>query len=754
MREMPPDSTVVLSKPKRAKKERPEPVIGKDDPEAGVKKAMFGRIARKAVEQKQASAERKMVEAGWARNARLISAEAKLQEVNAQIVELTSAIFGAASKGTGKMQSIEEIREKIADGTENNSVVEAMMSMLDVLDLDRAAATKALLEAQEAVEKKPALEKMRGSEREHTLQNAEREMRETLERERHFETLLGGMSEASRSGWANSVFEGFVPYIEQRYLKPGAIAEQVLRQFVDDPESLSPTLRKSAEETVEKVFSQYIDTKIREIPLKNDALRDQLAAKIRETENTPAKRAEVFAAYLADPSPKKLSVNLVSPEAAQIAVREIVLQQGKASIDEMHTVLATFAVADSNISNSHLPKYFTDEERSIVVDARDGYPSQRVVRESERAVLERFGVKYNAPSPMIQEARGKLLDAQEYSVKMADAEKAVDRAIAKDWITEAQKKVDERIAQRVQNVKKQLDDVESDARRTKSAVMHFAGGVAEAIARIHLMSQGEEEDFHVEDWTDRLNEVYSSAAALNKRKVDARSFDGRIFHAVSSEESGIAQRVQYDVEDAYKQWVDNVSGALHGRLPTQDVWKVSNILSKQQIDSRRQKLSERVLDTKADANNRVWKQADSMKERATEVFHDQISPLVRSMKELAAEIDPLIDGALNALRTEMLPEAREYLATVLKKAEAAVKVSEKAKNNADEELERATAKQQELEKGFFSAFKKGAITKAVEDVEKAKLKCKDATRMFAKAKEHRNNVHAVHSRLAGDAILG
>ncbi len=746
MLELPP--MIAPETPKRERKTRQKPVIAPtESPEvSSVKKAMFGRLARKAVLEKQKRGAPEHVE-DVSKNTRAIEdARTAMQSVNQQIDELTSTILDMAEG-----RSLKDVEESVASGTEENGMLAAMISMRDTLNIEREEAGKTLASLETQAAKQPRMKKMSAKEHASALSNIEWEMNERIGEEERFEALLGGMQGPYDGQWEKSAFEKFVPYLEETYLVPGAVTNLVLKQYVENETSLSPTLLGSVKSAVDALVRRHVaHTRSGIVGV---SLRGRLEQSVYEKENTPDVRKALVDAYLADTSPEKELLRFIGPDAAQIAVREIALREGKANIDELRFVLATFAIEDSNVGNSHLPRFMKDDERRIIVAARGGKSFSGVAPEA-RPILEKHGVDWNGPSKLMNDAVDILQNAESYLTKLTEAESVVEKVVREDWTIASQKRVDAAVNDRAAGVVADVGRIEGDAQIALSEITRLAGTVTERSAKIHSLAQEQVTDFDANTWNSRLNDMHAAAQGLQKYRTFVRSLESRV-HSVVNNDGGaalIAPRVQQICETEHREWKDRLSNVLQNMLPKEDVWNISKVVSKYEIDRRIEHMSEAVMErNEADAKE-WWPKTESMMDRASATFREQIAPCKTQIKATIATVLPLPDSILNSLRTETLPEAREYLKNVGEDAEAKVKLCEKEVEDAERAFEFAKKKKVDLEGSFMSVFRTSAIKLADEDIAMAWNKVAEARRAKTHAIDYRSAVYSVESRLQGSML--
>ncbi len=731
--------------PKRERKTRKKPVIAPtESPEvSSVKRAMFGRLARKAVLEEQKRGAPEHVEDASKNMRALDDARAAMQSVNQQIDELTSTILDMAEG-----RSLEDVEKSVASGTEENGMLALMIPMRDTLNIEREEAEKTLASLETQVTKQPRMKKMSAEEHASALSNIEWEMNERIGEEERFETLLGGMQSPYDGQWEKSAFEKFVPYLEETYLVPGAVTNLVLKQYVENEASLSPALLDSVKSAVNTLVRRRVAKKVTQSGLADASLRGRLEQLTYEKENTPGVRREVVDAYLADTSPEKELLRFTGPDAAQIAVREIALREGKANIDELRFVLATFAIEESNVGNSRLPRFMEDDERRVIVAARGGKSFSGVAPEA-RPILEKHGVDWYGPSKLMEDAVGLLYKAQKYFIELSQVERSVNKALHEDWTTEAQRLIDATVADRAADVVRNLIALEKQVDSVSSDVLRITGNIAKRTENILTLTREDEKNFSADTWNAKLDDLFLVMRELQGGRDRARALESQITRVALGDRNvtSIAPRAQQICEEQHREWKGWLSRALPDTLPKQDVWDISKVASKSGIDRRIERMST-ALKEKDDADAKEWwPMVEDMTEKALTKFREQISPYLERAKGLVAELGPLPNDALRVLRTQMLPAAREYVQRVGADAEAKVKSCESAVEKAERNLESAKSKKTELEGKFLRALYGKAIQDAEKEIAQANEKIAEAKRGLTDAKSHRSAVYNVESRL-------
>ena len=149
------------------------------------------------------------------------------------------------------------------------------------------------------------------------------------------------LCEAYGGGWPTVQLREFGQYID-RALLDGKMTDLVLQQYIKNPEVLAPAIKKSIDAKIEEAIKQEVASRVVKVGLSDAKAREALMQKITQDAGSPEKKQAHLAALQELADKGEFKVDLSTPGAAAMAVREAMLAQGRLSAKEVVNIMATF----------------------------------------------------------------------------------------------------------------------------------------------------------------------------------------------------------------------------------------------------------------------------------------------------------------------------------------------------------------------------------------------------------------------------
>lgn len=313
-------------------------VIKPGEPGASAKSRLIERLERESEERARQAAEGRKVEKAAKESETATKIQARLSALQTQLKQLTAELE-APDLSAKKKTVYENIKADIEA---------KIVAVTNELSAERA---------------EPEVEPLKIDEKEHEaiLESIERSMLEVITQEASFERLLDDMrGDYTRSQYGDNRDKSswrLGPFIEEKYLEPGAVEKSVLQDYLANPDSLPKTLKDQAEDALRTMITEKVEASL-PAAITDQTLRATLRESLAKQYETDEEKKQMVEEYLSNGvvAGRKPIFDLEGVEATKIALREAVFTRGKMTIDEARAALALFGdnAADRFLENGEV----------------------------------------------------------------------------------------------------------------------------------------------------------------------------------------------------------------------------------------------------------------------------------------------------------------------------------------------------------------------------------------------------------------
>lgn len=709
------------NKQPREKKTRTKPVIAENDPNAVAKKRVFGRLARAEVTRKQEGAARVEAEAIKENENKRNAAESAYTTVQQQITELQAAL--------------KTIPEVIRSETE---------AILADLIIEKEAQERAM-EANVSKEKEhEGIEKMDAKEREAAYERIEGKMEQFVRSEERIEDLLSMCGGSDGLSWNNYRLNNLTSFLEKQYLKKGAIADEILRTFVTNPSALTEKLQVQAKHFADEIISEYVAQEVEQINVQNPAIREKLAQALRNSSDTPDGRTKIFDAHLHDTSSDKKTFTFDSPDAAVIAVREIVMKSGSASPDDIRYVVATFLAADSSMNRSGSARdlqNISDEDRALLLK----YRSIRMTESSPeganaKARLKELGLGYDN-HPGIEAAVKEISRSEQDIAAIKEGERKIEEAKKVDWNAKASERARDVVLDAVRVVNSLYDTRRGEYASIHTEAKHVTGQLEALRPHLDLLEEQAKDAVIPQRWDnilDKMNEMKGVVKHLRSR-ISKTSYESPI---ESDRQRGgwIRPGVENILSEEYRNWMEGVESAAEVKISTSER-EPGLIVSTNALQGRKNNVKYNAYQAVQGPKPVLRESMRTSSYSAEQAFKAETTESRARVIEEKKTMEDAVQSA-DSLLSELSYRARQTLEDAKEKARRDYVNKVAAVSTAAYAHEAAQTAAADARSGAFAFLQKGKVTAAETKIELTKKELENAKAMVKEANDLRANLQA------------
>ena len=653
------------------------------------RRSAFGRLARGRVNKFQTELAK---ETDYRVSRYSIEVKELQTERDALIEEMKSLESLASHEGTNSV-----VRESLQDLL--HSAKENLLKVTEDLKGKEADAETSLA-AQKFVKIPRESLPYQMSEHESTLSVLKKEVSETLRVEQLFEAGLDVFSADNRDRWTNTRFDEFLPFIEEQYLEKGVVANLVLRTFLENSALLPENLRNQAEEQINLFIKEYVEEEVRlgtagfngVSPSVGQKIANSITQKLQNTFKDPSTRQEKLLELLGK-SDGLNRMKFTGPEAAKIAVREIVLRRGTADVKKLRFALATFLPSEYRGIPGHYQasNYPTPEERAILVHCMGVRPSERVISDRENEVLTKYDIVHDRTLEPAFAALAVIDDAEFYAREISRAEELLNEAKERDWAELAKAKAGEAAVSDANEAKAILNTLRDSLNAfyaSSEASFERANGIG---ASVNSLLENKERAFPFEDWNKVITDIYEVRGSVNLNRnsmVDGSLLTYKQISNPTRHESlqVVARRA---CEDELRSQLDMLRAAEATR-PNKIPDKFSSVASEYSAKRRENNLTENIKSQ----NTKVRQGCDEKTSRIVQLSLEKRDALIQEELRVVGGIErkasDFFDKANSRIAESIVPEMRKYFHGLLASLRNEI-------DQLDATLQEAAAKQAEAQ---------------------------------------------------------